>query len=103
MGEPEKQTNENGIGKGTPGPGRPAGVPNKTTALLKDAIVMAAEQVGQDGAGKEGLIGYCKFLATNEPKAFASLMGRVLPTQVTGADGGAIGVVFQTVYEDHKG
>lgn len=33
----EKQTADNGpgIGKGTPGPGRPKGVPNKATAELK--------------------------------------------------------------------
>ena len=30
-------------GDGTPGPGRPKGVPNKATALLKDAILKAAE------------------------------------------------------------
>jgi hypothetical protein len=99
MTQAEKQTGENLIGKGQPGPGRPAGVPNKTTALLKDAILLAAEEVGQDGKGKSGLIGYCKFLATSEPKAFASLMGRVLPTQVVGDADNPVGVIFQTVYE----
>lgn len=80
------------------GPGRPKGVPNKTTALLKDAIISAAELQGQDGNGKDGLVGYCQFLAKEEPRAFASLMGRVLPMQVegTGANGE---IVFQTVYE----
>lgn len=78
--------------------GRKKGTPNKTTALLKDAIIMAAEQTGQDKNGKDGLVGYCKFLATEEPKAFASLMGRVLPTQIEGTgENGEI--VFQTIYE----
>lgn len=67
------------------GKGRKKGVPNKTTALLKDAIIMAAEAEGEDGEGKEGLIGYCRMLARKERKAFATLMGRVLPTQVEGS------------------
>jgi hypothetical protein len=69
------------------GPGRPKGSPNKTTALLKEAIIKAAEQVGSDGSGKGSLVGYCVFLAKSEPKAFASLLGRVLPLQLTGPDG----------------
>jgi len=69
------------------GKGRVKGVPNKTTALLKEAIIKAAEQVGSDGQGKGSLVGYCVFLARNQPKAFASLLGRVLPLQVTGPDG----------------
>ena len=66
------------------GPGRPKGTPNKTTTLLKEAIMLAAEQSGRDGKGKDGLTGYCQFLATDEPKAFAQLLGKVLPMQVTG-------------------
>lgn len=66
--------------------GRKKGTPNKTTALLKDAILLAAEQAG----GKGGLVGYLKMLALSEPSAFASLLGKVLPTQVTGENGGAI-------------
>lgn len=79
--------NERKLGetRGNAGKGRAKGVPNKTTALLKDAIIQAAVAVGEDGKGKGELVGYCKFLAANEPKAFASLMGRVLPMQITGA------------------
>jgi len=81
------------------GKGRVKGTPNKTTALLKDAIIRAAEAAGEDKSGKDGLIGYCTFLAKEEPKAFAQLLGKVLPMQVTGEDGGAVQVVFKTVYE----
>lgn len=70
--------------------GRSKGTPNKTTALLKDAILRAADAVGEDMQGKGKLTGYCKFLAKSEPKAFAALLGRVLPMQVTGEDGGAL-------------
>lgn len=67
--------------------GRSKGTPNKTTALLKEAIIRAAEAVGEDMQGKGKLTGYCKFLAKAEPKAFAQLLGKVLPMQVTGPDG----------------
>lgn len=49
------------------GGGRPKGTPNKTTALLKDAIIKAAEAAGSDGKGKGKLIGYCTFLAKEDP------------------------------------
>jgi hypothetical protein len=58
--------------------------------LLKEAILGAAEATGRDGQGKDGLMGYCGYLAKSEPKAFAQLLGKVLPMQVTGEDGGPI-------------
>lgn len=71
------------------GKGRPKGATNKTTKLLKDAVLKAAEAVGEDGKGKEGLVGYLKDLATNEKKAFSALLARVMPMQIegTGEDG----------------
>jgi hypothetical protein len=77
------------------GPGRPKGSQNKTTKLLKDAIIRAAELTGSDQEGTGGLVGYCQYLAKEEPKAFAGLMGKVLPMQVTGEDGGAVQVVIK--------
>ena len=67
-------------------PGRPKGSPNRTTRVLKDAILFAAEQAG----GKDGIDGYLKMLAIDYPVAFMGLLGKVLPLQVTGADGGPI-------------
>lgn len=67
------------------GKGRKPGTLNKTTTALKDAILLAAETVGEDGKGKAGLTGYLKQLAQREPKAFSALLGRVLPLQVQGA------------------
>lgn len=69
-----------------PKPGRPPGSKNKTTAKLKEAILLAAENHGEDGKGKGKLTGYCQKLAKDEPKAFAQLLGKVLPMQVTGPD-----------------
>ena len=76
------------------GRGRVKGTPNKTTALLKDAIIRAAEAAGEDKNGKDGLIGYCTFLAKEEPKAFAQLLGKVLPMQISGEGGGAVRIVI---------
>lgn len=90
----------NKITSGNPGPGRPKGSPNKTTALLKEAIIKAAEEVGEDGQGKGDLTGYLRFLAKGEPKAFAGLLGKVLPMQVTGEDGGALQVIIKRYGDD---
>lgn len=70
--------------------GRKKGTPNKTTALLKDAILSAAEAVGQDGKGKLGLEGYLRHVAMTDVKAFSGLLGKVLPTQLTGEDGAPV-------------
>lgn len=92
----EKQTpTKRKVGDGTPGPGRKRGVPNRTTTLLKDAILAAATAVGEDGQGKNGLVGYLTGLAKRNDKAFAPLLGKVLPMQVTGEGGGPVTLVLQ--------
>jgi hypothetical protein len=60
------------------GPGRPKGVPNKNTALLKDAILEAAHKAGD----KDGMVGYLVKQAEKNPVAFMGLLGRVLPLQI---------------------
>lgn len=60
--------------------GRAKGTPNKTTALLKDAILRAAEAAG----GNEGLVGYLQAQATANPGPFMALLGKVLPMQIGG-------------------
>ena len=74
------------VGDGTPGPGRPKGMPNKTTALLKDAILQAAHKAGGEG----GMVQYLTDQAEKNPGPFMALLGKVLPMQITGEDGGAI-------------
>ena len=70
-------------------PGRPKGVPNKTTALLKEAILKAAEQAGNKMGG-EGVVSYLEVQAVENPGPFMALLGKVIPLQVTGEGGGEI-------------
>jgi len=66
--------------------GRKKGTPNKTTALLKDAILKAAANAG----GSDGLTGYLQTQAVLNPQSFLPLLGKVLPLQLTGEDGGGL-------------
>ena len=66
------------------GKGRPKGSVNKTTAKLKDAILLAAEKSGGDTKGRGGLVDYLKRVADEDVKAFSGLLGKVLPIQVAG-------------------
>ena len=74
--------------------GRPKGSLNKTTTILKDALLLAGERAG----GKGGMVGYLTQQAKDNPTAFLSILGKVLPMQVEGTgDNGEI--IFRTVYE----
>jgi len=68
--------------------GRAKGTPNKTTKLLKDAILNAFDRAG----GEDYLLGVAKA----DYKTFCTLLGRVLPQQHTGANEGPIHVVSET-------
>lgn len=68
-----------GIGKGTPGPGRRKGTPNRVTAQLKDMILGALDDAG----GRK----YLAEQAKENPQAFMTLVGRVLPMTVSAGDG----------------
>lgn len=72
------------------GVGKKPGTVNKTTKVLKEAILMAAELTGRDKKGKEGLVGYLRMVAERDVKSFSVLLGKVLPMQITGEGGGPI-------------
>jgi hypothetical protein len=56
--------------------GRQAGTPNRVTADVRAMILAALDRAG----GEEYLLEQ----AHDNPKAFLSLLGRILPTQITG-------------------
>lgn len=45
---------------------------------------MAAEKTGSDGSGKDGLVGYLKFIAQKHPASFTTLLNKILPMQLVG-------------------
>lgn len=59
--------------------GRKKNTPNKLTSELKDMILNALNTVGGEA--------YLVKCAENNPAAFLTLVGKVLPLQVTGKDG----------------
>jgi hypothetical protein len=79
-----KQTGK--IGAGKAGPGRPKGVPNKATASIKKAFLEAFERRG----GVKALVEW----AEDEPTEFYKLAAKLIPTEITGANGSPLGVVI---------
>ena len=82
--------------------GRPKGSQNRVTTSLKEMILKAAELAGGEG----GAVGYLLERA-NDPKTqgvFLALLGKILPLQVTGADGKALippgGITFVIRQQD---
>ena len=67
-------------------PGRPKGVPNKTTQTAKDAIALAAETLG----GAARLVAWAQEDALNERAFWTTIYPTLLPLQVTGEGGAAL-------------
>ncbi len=62
--------------------GRAAGTPNAMTKTLKEMILQALDDAGG--------VAYLQRQAEENPGPFLALVGKVLPLQVTGSDGGPI-------------
>lgn len=86
--EPKSTTR---FGKGNPG--KPKGAVNKSTAQLKDMILQALDKAG----GAKYLEERAKDPRT--ASAFLSLVGKVLPMQVTGEGGKAIGISVRVNFD----
>lgn len=96
----EKQSNisqgEKKVGGARPGAGRPKGSIDKGNALIREMIVQALDQVGG--------VDYLVQQALEQPKAFLSLIGKVMPVQLEQAGGGAFQVeVIRRTIVDPKG
>lgn len=86
--------------KRPPQAGRRRGSPNRTTGLLKEAVLLAAELEGDvtlqefktaaqlhresdhEAAKRGGLVGYLRYVARAYPQSFVTLLNCVLPLQV---------------------
>jgi hypothetical protein len=73
------------------GKGRPKGALNRTTMAAKEAISIAAEQLG----GAERLVAWAQEDPTNERAFWATIYPKLLPLQVSGEDGGPIQAVIR--------
>lgn len=80
--------------------GRKKGTPNRTTALLKDAILVAAGKAG----GPDGLVGYLTAQAGLNPGPFMALLGKVLPLQIAGEgkDGALVVEIVKRTYNENS-
>jgi hypothetical protein len=74
------------------GAGRPKNAKNKLTREVKQMIL--------DALAAAGGVKYLTKQATANPKAFLTLVGKVLPLQVTGEGGGPIQIVMSNTDAD---
>lgn len=92
MPTPLFQKGENWTGNAE---GRPRGTLNKTTQVLKEALIISAHNVGDEignaqieagaATANGGLVGYLETIARDHPTSFCSLLGRVLPLVLQGS------------------
>lgn len=82
----------NGRGGRRQGAGRPKGAVDKGNALIREMIVDALQGVG----GVE----YLQNVAASHPAAFLSLVGKVMPVQLSGEGGGPIKIQASQLTDD---
>jgi hypothetical protein len=89
--KPDIIKNPKGHGGLRAGAGRPRGSKNKISLPLKQMILTALDEAGG--------VDYLKRLAIENSSAFASLLGKVLPTTLQGpeSDGGSNVITFQRI------
>lgn len=84
-----------GIGKGTPGPGRPKGEPNKLTADLRAMILGALDKAGGED--------YLVTQAEESPASFLALVGKCLPKDVNLTANVTLSELLRRAREKHGG
>lgn len=78
------------------GRGRPKGAPNRNTQAIKDMLLASLDKVGGQA--------YFERQAQENPTAYMSLIGKIMPAEVkkeiTGADGGPIQHAIKVKFGD---
>jgi hypothetical protein len=79
---------------------RSEGARNKVTTSVLIAMMLAAEQVGEDGHGRNGIVGYFCQIARSDPQFFFRMLVRVwLDQKVDEDDKAPLDTEYQTVEE----
>ncbi len=76
--------------KRSPKAGRRKGVPNKTTVLIKEALLESFNQLGG--------VNYLLMLAASEPKSYAMLLARIIPAELHAEISGSLTTVVLRNY-----
>ena len=63
--------------------GRPRGSRNVFSRLVKEAVIEAANRIGIDGQGTDGMVGYMEHLGRNNESVFGGLLRGVMGQQVS--------------------
>ncbi len=86
-----------GANRGNAGKGRPKGTPNKTTKQVKEMILAALDTAGG--------IDYLVRQSEENPTAFMTLVGKVLPLQLSGDEENPVAIRMierRIVRSDHS-
>jgi hypothetical protein len=82
-----------GENRGNAGKGRPKGSPNKTTALMKDAITAVYADLQESVEDEDNANAHFLQWAKNNATEFYKLASKLIPIQVGDGDGAGITVV----------
>lgn len=83
MDDTKKEAKTVPIGLTNAGKGRPKGVPNKLTKAVKEMILGALDRAGGED--------YLLVQANENPQAFMTLLGKILPAEIKAEVGGPEG------------
>ena len=62
--------------------GKPVGAKARYTRVIKEALLIAAEEHGKNGNGKDKLIGFMRKVIEEDLKTFCMMMARAMTLQV---------------------
>lgn len=81
-----------GVNRGNAGKGRPKGAENKNTRAIKDMILAALDAKGGQAWLEKQMV--------ENPTAMLSLIGKIIPTQITGGDEGTEPLTIRIIKPD---